>query len=234
MKKEVIVQKDPNSQVAEAFRTLRTNIQFMNAKKNIKTILITSGLPSEGKSFVSSNLAVAFAKVGKRVILIDADMRKGRQHNIIGLDNIKGLSNYLSKIDENDAIGPIKLEKYIQPTELSNLSVMTSGNMPPNPSELLSSEETAKLIEELQEKYDYIIFDGTPLLMVADSLILSKQVDITLIVTEYNKTKKDNLEKIKKDIENIGGKIGGVIINKKESEGSQYGYYYGSNTKALI
>lgn len=230
MKKEVIVQKNPKSPTAEVFRTLRTNIQFMNSKKTLKSLLITSTFPSEGKSWTSANLAVTFAKAGKKVILIDADMRKGRQHSIFGLENILGLSNYLSGIDENGKNENVNVTKYIQRTEVPNLFLMPRGNTPPNPSELLASDAMLKMIADLEELFDLIIFDGAPSLIVTDSIIISRLVDTTIIVTKYNETKKDNLAKVKRDIENVGGKIAGVVINQIPRQGKQYEttYYYSS------
>ena len=138
MKKEVIAHKNPKSPISEVFRTLRTNIQFMNVNKKMKTLLVTSTFPSEGKSWVASNLAVTFAQAGKKVVLIDADMRKGRQYAIFGVSPKPGLSNFLSQveIDENGNLSG-SIENYIQTTEVENLYVITAGNVPPNPSELL-------------------------------------------------------------------------------------------------
>lgn len=135
MRKEVIVHQDPKSPISEIFRTLRTNIQFMNTKKNLKTILITSTLPGEGKSWISSNLAVGFAQTGKKVVLIDADMRKGRQYSIFGVSPRPGLSNYLSGVDvTDDGSTSEDLADYIQETDVKNLYLISAGNIPPNPS----------------------------------------------------------------------------------------------------
>ena len=133
MKKEVIAHKNPKSPISEVFRTLRTNIQFMNVSKKMKTLLITSTFPSEGKSWVASNLAVTFAQAGKKVVLIDADMRKGRQYAIFGLSPKPGLSNFLSQveIDKNGRLSE-DVRNYIQATEVENLFVITAGNVPPD------------------------------------------------------------------------------------------------------
>lgn len=233
MKKEVIVQKNPKSPIAESFRTLRTNIQFINSRKEVKTLLITSTLPGEGKSWVSANLAVTFAEAGKKVAIIDADMRKGRQHIIFGVDNEYGLSNLLSTIETKGRIESVDVAKYIQPTEVQNLFVISKGEVPPNPSELLSADTTSELLKELGKIFDLIIIDGPPSLIVTDSIIISRIVDSTVIVAEYNGTKKDNLAKIKRDIENVGGRIAGVVINKIPKQGKKYesSYYYGSEKK---
>lgn len=230
MKRELIVQRSPKSPVAEVFRTLRTNIQFMNSQKDLKTLLVTSTMPGEGKSWVSSNLAITFAQAGKKVALVDADMRKGRLHTMFQVENIPGLSNYLSGIDEIGASNKEGIIHYVKPTPVDNLFLITCGNVPPNPSELLASEKTLDMIDKLKDIFDIVILDGTPGLIVTDALILSRIVDSTIIVTSHKSTKKDNLAKVKKDIENVGGKIAGVVINKAPVNVAKYesSYYYGS------
>lgn len=232
LKKELIAQRDPKSPVSEVFRTLRTNIQFMSTNKKLKTLLITSTFPSEGKSWVASNLAVTFAQAGNKVILIDADMRKGRQYTIFGVSPRPGLSNYLSGIDAENP-DEIDISKYIQKTEVENLLIMTAGNIPPNPSELLVSPQMNKLLEDLKEVCDIVIIDGTPCELVTDSIILSRIVDSTVIVTAHKETKKDNLEKIIRNIQNVGGHLAGVVVNKMPVSVKKYNekyYYYGSTS----
>lgn len=229
LKKELIAQRDPKSPVSEVFRTLRTNIQFMSTNKKLKTLLITSTFPSEGKSWVASNLAVTFAQAGNKVILIDADMRKGRQYTIFGVSPRPGLSNYLSGIDVENP-DEIDISKYIQKTEVENLLIMTAGNIPPNPSELLVAPQMNKLLEDLKEVCDIVIIDGTPCELVTDSIILSRIVDSTVVVTAHKETKKDNLEKIVKNIQNVGGHLAGVVVNKMPISIKKYNenYYYAS------
>lgn len=230
IKKELIAQRDPKSPVSEVFRTLRTNIQFMSTNKKLKTLLITSTFPSEGKSWVASNLAVTFAQAGNKVILIDADMRKGRQYTIFGVSPRPGLSNYLSGIDIDNP-DEIDLSRYIQKTEVENLLIMTAGNIPPNPSELLVSPQMNKLLEDLKEVCDVILIDGTPCELVTDSIILSRIVDSTVVVTAHKETKKDNLERIIRNIQNVGGHLAGVVVNKMPISVKKYNekyYYYGS------
>ena len=229
LKKELIAQRDPKSPVSEVFRTLRTNIQFMSTNKRLKTLLITSTFPSEGKSWVASNLAVTFAQAGNKVILIDADMRKGRQYTIFGVSPRPGLSNYLSGIDVQNP-DEIDISQYIQKTEVENLLIMTAGNIPPNPSELLVSPQMVKLLEDLKEVCDIIIIDGTPCELVTDSVILSRIADSTVIVTAHKETKKDNLERVIKNIQNVGGHLAGVVVNKMPVSAKKYNekYYYAS------
>ena len=231
MRNELLTYKDPKSPVSEVFRTLRTNIQFMNTNRKMKTLLVTSTFPAEGKSWITSNLAVTFAQAGKRVILIDADMRKGRQFKIFDLLPKPGLSNYLSNMDsENMEIENVDITNYIQETRVENLHVLVAGNVPPNPSELLVSTRMRKLLQELKEMCDLIIIDGTPCDLVTDSIILSRFVDSTIIVTAQKETKKDNLERIVKNIRNVGGRITGVVVNKVDISAKKYSqqYYYGS------
>lgn len=232
MKRELIVQRTPKSPVAEVFRTLRTNIQFMNSKKDLKTLLVTSTMPGEGKSWVAANLAITFAQAGKKVLIIDADMRKGRQHVMFSIENKIGLSNFLSGIDEMGRNENLDILKYVRATEIQNLFLIPAGNVPPNPSELLASETTINMIEKLKDVFDFIIFDGTPSLLVTDALIVARLVDSTVIVTEHNNTKKENLEKVKNNIEDVGGKIAGVILNKIPINAKKYmeQYYYSSTT----
>lgn len=233
--KELIVQKDSKSPVSEVFRTLRTNIQFMNANKKLKTLLITSTFPGEGKSWVASNLAVTFAQAGNKVILIDADMRKGRQYKIFDALPRPGLSNYLSGMDLEEEEDP-DISKYLQRTEVNNLLIMTAGNIPPNPSELLVSDQMNKLLKDLKSVCDIVVIDGTPCELVTDSVILSRIVDSTVIVTAHKETKKDNLEKIVRNIKNVGGNLAGVVINKMPVSIKKYNenYYYASTTASTI
>ena len=240
MKKELIAHRDPKSPVSEVFRTLRTNIQFMNTNNRLRTLLVTSTLPNEGKSWVTANLAVTFAQAGKRVILVDADMRKGRQYTIFEVSPRPGLSNYLSGInstgeehfpeeDNSDLL------EYIQDTQIPNLYVIPAGNIPPNPSELLISTNMINLLDRLKELCDIVIIDGTPCELVTDSIILSRIVDSTVIVTAHKQTKKDDLKKIVTNIQNVGGKIAGIVLNKVPVSVKKYeqSYYYGSTAMTV-
>ena len=231
MKEELVVHNDLKSPISETFRTLRTNLQFINNKIDLQTILVTSTMPQEGKSFVSANLAVTFAQVGKRVLLIDADMRKGRQYGIFEISPKPGLSNYLLDISEKE----VKIEDYIQKTEIGGLSVIVAGSIPPNPSELLVSENMLMALSKLREEFDIIILDGPPIELVTDSIILTRIVDSTVIVAACNETKKDNLDKVIKSIRNVGGKISGIVVNKISIPAKEYknNYYYGSENKKI-
>ena len=228
MFKELIVKEEPKSPISEIFRTLRTNIQFMNTKNKLKSLLVTSTIAGEGKSWISANLAATFAQAGKKVIILDADMRKGRQYRIFDVSPRPGLSNYLSGVTENDK--EVDLADYIQETEIENLFVIPAGNVPPNPSELLVSESMIHLLESLKNICDIVIIDGPPTQLVTDSLILTRIADSTVIVAEGNKTKKESLRRIVDNIQKVGGKIAGVVLNKVKLSAKNYeqSYYYGS------
>ncbi|MBR3897714.1 MAG: polysaccharide biosynthesis tyrosine autokinase [Bacilli bacterium] len=216
---DLIVEERPNALASESIRTLRTNLQFASVDRDIRTLLVTSTLPSEGKSFVSANLAISFAQTGKKVLLVDCDLRKGRQHKLFGVNNKKGLSNLL--------IGdPGKVKEYIQKTSVNGLFVMTRGVCPPNPSELLNSRKNSVLMSKMSEIYDIIIFDSAPCNGLSDSLILSSIVDKVLIVCSENSTPKTELLNAKKSIENVGGSIVGCVVNNINIKGKSYGKYY--------
>lgn len=221
MKNEIIVDKNPKSSVAEAIRIIRTNIEFSGVDKEVKTILITSSVPSEGKSFISTNLATAFAQNGSKVLLMDCDMRKGRLHKIFNIENDKGVSNLL--LEDVEA----KFKSYIRKTGIPNLYLLPKGIVPPNPSELLNSPKTKILLKVLAEKFDYIILDGTPVNGLTDAMILTKYVDKTVIVAAVNYTKTNELEYTKKSLLSVGADIAGVIVNRTpDTHSSYYGNYY--------
>ena len=231
MKKEIITQSDPKSPISEVFRALRTNLQFMNRAVECQTILITSTVQSEGKSWVSANLATTFAQTGAKTLLIDADMRKPRQHKIFQVNNIPGFSNYLSGINDVGRKQNVSISDCIKQTNIENLYLLPSGNIPPNPSELLMSDKTIELLDEATKEYDVIIFDGAPCLLVTDSTIISRIVDNTVIVTSYKYTKIDDLKEAVKRIKRVGGNIAGVILNRIQISNKKYeSKYYYANT----
>lgn len=216
MSRELIVDHDPKSPLSEAIKNIRTNLQFASVDNKVKNILVTSSTSGEGKSFVSANLAVAFAKLGSKVLLVDCDMRLGRQHEIFSLSNAVGLSSLL--IDDVEK----KYSKYIQKTEIKNVSVLTRGIVPPNPSELLSSEKNKQLVEILANEYDVVIWDGVPLTGLTDSLVMADLVDKIVIVCAYKKTPIELLNNSKISLKNFEGKIAGVILNGVPFKGNHY------------
>lgn len=230
MKNEIIVLENPKSPEAEMFRNLRTNIQFMNADSEKKVILITSTIPGEGKSYISANLAAAFAQINKKVLLVDIDMRKGRQYSLFNLRPRPGLSNFLSGVVDQDFVGEKEnIQNYIQKTDVENLYLIAAGSVPPNPSELLVSNRMETIVDSLIDKFDIIIFDAPPCLVVADALITARLVDFSILVSAQNITKVEDLNKAKLAIENVGGKVAGVILNKVQLTTKRYedSYYYG-------
>lgn len=230
MKSEIVVVENPKSPEAEMFRNLRTNIQFMNADSDKKVMLVTSTIPGEGKSYVSANLAAAFAQLDKKVLLVDTDMRKGRQYSLFNLRPRPGLSNFLSGVVDKDFVGEKdNIENYIQETEVENLYLISAGSVPPNPSELLVSKKMKNIIDSLIESFDIIIFDAPPCLIVADALIMARLVDFNILVSAQNVTRMEDLNKAKTAIENVGGKLAGVVLNKVQVTTKKYEstYYYG-------
>ena len=219
-KVELLAQKYPKSVVSESIKTLRTNLQFSSVDEDIKTILITSSIPGEGKSFISANLAISFAQTDKRVLIVDCDMRKGRQHRIFKLSNSKGLSNLL--IDDMT-----NYKDYINKTSVPGVHVITRGTVPPNPSELLNSKKNADLLRVLKAKYDVIIYDGVPCNGLPDSIIMSKLVDKVLIVSSDSMTPKSVLESTKKQLESVNAPVAGDVLNNVNRKNSTYGKYYG-------
>ena len=216
---ELILHKYPKSVVSESIKTLRTNLEFSSVEKTIRTMLVTSSVPGEGKSFISSNLAVSFAQNNKRVLIIDADMRKGRLHKIFKLANTKGYSNLL--IDNIENFGD-----YIKKTTVPGVSVITRGTIPPNPSELLNSTKNKELIKELKKHYDKIIFDGVPCSGLPDSIIMSSLVDKVIIVSSNKMTPKSEFMSTKNALEKANAPIAGFIVNKIDSGTGVYGKYY--------
>lgn len=224
---ELIVHHHSKSVVSEAFKTIRTNIAFSKSKEQSRTILFTSCNASEGKSWITANMAVAYAWSNKNVIIVDADMRKGRQHNIFQVSNENGLSECLREIKDSEDYKTLK--NYIKQTNVPKVHIMTIGAVPPNPSELLSSNKLSELVQMLKCVYDVVIIDGTPCNLVADSIPVSRIADSTVLVTECRRTKIEDLKNVMKLIQNVGGNIEGAILNKKEMKSKEYGkgYYYG-------
>ncbi|MBS6601229.1 MAG: CpsD/CapB family tyrosine-protein kinase [Clostridium sp.] len=208
---------DPKSYYAEAFRTIKTNIKYSSADKHKKVLLVTSTEAGEGKSTISSNLALSLSQDNKKVIIIDGDLRKPSVHKQFRISGSVGLTELL--------IGEEALEK-IKHKINPYLDAIASGHIPPNPAELLASEEMEKVIEKLREEYDYVIIDTNPIGLVADAQILSSKVDGVILVARYEKTKKENLLSCKKMIDQVGGNTIGVVLNGIDEKRGKYYYYY--------
>lgn len=209
-----------NSLIAEQYRIIRTNIMFSNIDNDIKSVLFTSEMPGAGKSTTAANVAAAFAQAGKKTVLIDADLRRPTSHYTFGLSNQSGLTTGI--------VNQLTIEELIKHTSVENLDLISSGPVPPNPSELLSSVKMTQLLAELKTSYDMIIVDSPPILAVTDAQILSKHTDGTVIVTDVKNNNMDRLKEAKQLLEKTDAKILGVVLNnvkmKKESK-NNYNYY---------
>lgn len=224
--RKLIVQEDPKSPIAEAYRTLRTNLQFAKVDSELRTIMFTSSGPAEGKSTTIANVAVALAQSGRRIILIDCDLRKPVQHRIFGKRN-RGVTNIL--VDDSPA------EAFVQDTEIDNLRVLTSGPIPPNPSELLSSSKMAELLVELKGLADMVLIDAPPTIAVTDAAVMAAKVDGIVLVIDSTSVRPEMAQKAKELLLKANGHILGVILNRVEieDEHAYYYYYYGSESKKL-
>lgn len=227
MKNDLVILKSPKSFFAESIRSIRTNIAFSSLDdKEIKVILVTSPEAGDGKSMMTANLAVSYAQEGKKVLLIDADLRRGRQHEIFEIMNIAtgGYTNLILNYKNN-----IDLAKYIFPTFDENIDILPTGPTPPNPVELLGSAANKKLLNYLKKKYDIILLDCAPVVGLSDALILAAESDINLLTVSAKKTKMETLEKAKKLFDQANIKIDGVILNNVNNNKSNYYNYYTNN-----
>jgi capsular exopolysaccharide synthesis family protein len=221
----LIVHTSPKSTRAEAFRQLRTNIQFIEAAEGRKSIVLTSSIPSEGKSSTIANLAIAMADTGAKVLLIDCDLRKPKMHKYFSIEGAVGLTNLL--------IGQVKPNDVIQRWGRKNLDLLPAGQVPPNPSELLGSEAMKKFLIKAEKDYDVVLIDSAPLLPVTDAAILSKLTGGVALVVAVGKTTKPQLSAALGHVENVGGRVLGFIMNKIPTKGVdayryRYSYKYGA------
>lgn len=226
----LIANSEAKSPVSEAYRTIRTNIKFSNiAGKELKTIMVTSAIPNEGKSTTISNLAVVMAQAGHSVVVCDCDFRNPTQHKIFNLSN-KGLSNCV-------ATGSNVMD-IIQRTSIPNLYVLTSGPVAPNPSELLASQNMVDIFKELKQHFDYVLVDTPPIMPVTDAAVVSGKVDGTIMVIASGTVSPAIAVEAKTRLEQAGAHLLGVVLNKVDVAGnSHYGYgyyyYYGTEHKGL-
>ena len=217
--KDLVITKNPKSLFAESIRSIRTNLAFSSLDKEVKVIMNTSPEAGDGKSFITANLAVAYAQEGKKVLLIDADLRRGRQHQIFNINNFTnmGYSNLILNYKENTRIG-----RYIINTENNNINLLPTGPTPPNPIELLASDKNKRLLNKLKERFDIIIIDCPPVIGLSDTLIMTQYSDANIVVVSNKKTKVELLNRVKKNFEQVNAKISGVIINKVPVKGNNY------------
>ncbi|MFZ3577495.1 CpsD/CapB family tyrosine-protein kinase [Virgibacillus sp. DJP39] len=218
--RHLITNLNPRSPISEQYRTIRTNLQFSSVDNDLQKILVTSSGPGEGKSMTTANLAVVYAQQGKRVLLIDTDMRKPTLHYTFRLDNLSGLSNIL--------VGDSTLENVIVPSEVENLDLISCGPIPPNPSELLGSKKMERIVDEASKLYDIILFDTPPVLAVTDAQIIANICDGTILVVRSNQTEMEAAQKAIEILKPAKAKLLGTILNDREKKSSNYYYYYGS------
>jgi capsular exopolysaccharide synthesis family protein len=221
----------PHFPVEEAYKTLRTNIQFSSLEDKIQTIVVTSSVPGEGKTTTAINLALAIAQSGHRTILVDCDLRKSKIHELFQISNEKGLSNVLI---EDATFEEAIYKDNIDVREVESLYILTAGVKTPNPSELLGSSKMQNLITLLKEEYEYIIIDTPPILLVTDAQVLSQYADGCLLVTASGKTQKDSVVRAKSQLLNVNAKILGVVLNKVNFRNKKDYYnsnYYGDRKK---
>ena len=223
-KRQLIVNEDAKSPVAEAYRTLRTNIQFAKVDGDLKVIMFTSAGPGEGKSTTTANTAVAMAQAGKRVIIIDCDLRKPVQHKIFGKRN-RGVTNIL--------VEDCSVAELVQDTDIGNLQVLTSGPIPPNPSELLGAARMREIINTAREMADIVIIDAPPTVAVTDACVLASGVDGIILVLGAGLVRPEMAQKARELLNNANGHLLGVILNRVEieEEHAYYYYYYGNEKK---
>ncbi|WML28505.1 CpsD/CapB family tyrosine-protein kinase [Neobacillus sp. OS1-33] len=211
---------DSKSPISEQYRTIRTNIQYSSVDQEVKTLMVTSSGPGEGKSTTVANLAVVFAQQGKKVLLVDADLRKPTVHYTFNQTNTFGLTSVLTK--------QMTLDKAISETEGKNLFVLTSGPIPPNPAELLSSRVMEQFFHDAQELFDIVLFDTPPVLAVTDAQILANKCEGTILVVSSGKTERDPVVKAKELLDSAQSKLLGVVLNNKKIQNTNYYYYYGA------
>ena len=217
----LIVSEEPKSVISEQFRTIRMNLKFSLVDKELRTLVVTSATPSSGKSTISVNLAATIASEDKKVLLVDADLRKPKDHKIFKVRNHSGLTSLLTNRHA-------KLESMVHQTSIKGLSFMTSGAIPPNPAELLGSNRMAELLEEMKSSYDLIIFDTPPVLAVTDSQVLASETDGVILVIPKGQVKADEVISAKEALETVKSNILGAVMNRVDPSNNRYNYYYAS------
>jgi len=217
----LITYEDPKSPISESYRSLRTNIIYATNDEPIKSIIVSSPQPGEGKSTSTANLAIAFAQLKKRTLLVDADLRKPVQHNVFDVPREPGLADYLLKNHE-------KIDPIIHSTKVDNLSILSAGGLPPNPSELLGSSRMSELVDHLEQKWDIILFDSPPIVAVTDSSMISSEIDALVMVVKAGQTDRSAVDRALDTISNVKAPLIGAILNgvNQETLSGKYSYYY--------
>lgn len=218
---KLVAFREPLSPIVEAYRVLRTNLQFSSVDKPLNAIMLSSPGPGEGKSITLANLAVVLAQSGKRVVIVDTDLRRPVQHRIFGLPNRRGFSDFIVS-------GEVEIEDWLQTTEVENLRLLSSGPLPPNPAELLSSTRMRQMVERLKSLADVVLFDSPPTLVVSDGLILSTMLDGILVVTDSGGTRRNDLKRMLQELDRVKANVLGVVLNRMSHRSSGYYPYYRS------
>lgn len=216
IKDKLIVHTDPKALVSEAFRNMRTNVHYSNVDKELKIIQITSSQQEEGKSTIAANYATTLAQTGKKVLIIDCDLRRPSIHKTFGVPNVNGLINVLMRENE--------LDRSIKYTKVEGVFVLVAGPVPPNPSEMLESKRMGEIIDVARGIFDIVILDSPPVLPVTDALITSKYADGTIVVVALEETQKEALKKTVESLENVDANIIGTVVNKANIKRGHYGY----------
>lgn len=210
----LVAHSHPKLPITEQYRLIRTNLLFSSVDKDIKLLMVTSPESGDGKSTTAANLAIVLAQQGKQILLVDTDLRKPSVHYTFNVSNLNGLTNVLTK--------EINLEEGILKTAIPNLFVLTSGPIPPNPSELLGSKCMEMTMEQLKDQFDYVVFDTPPVLAVTDPQIVANKCDGVVMVVSSGKTQKDKAVKAKELLEKAKSRLLGVVVNGVESKKREY------------
>lgn len=215
---DLVIYHDPLSMISEAFKMCRTNIEFSAIDRELKSICVTSSTQSEGKSITIANLAIAFAQIGRRVLLVDADLRRPSVHKLFGLSNRRGLTTML--------LAGIRPDDAMQATQIENLTVLTSGPIPPNPAELLMSATMTRFIERALQEYDLVMFDSPPVGAVTDAAILATKVDGMIFVIRAGKVERKQLQRSTELLKQVKANVLGYILNGINASNDDYYHYY--------
>lgn len=215
----LVTVRHPKSPISEAYRAMRTNLQFSSLDRSVRSLVVTSPNPMEGKSTTIANLGVVMAQAGKSVVLVDSDLRRPMLHKIFQISNKGGLTSVLLEED------PV-VDGHLQQTGIENLRILTSGPLPPNPSELLGSQKMQRLIEVLTDRADVVIFDTPPALPVTDAAVLATQTDGVLVVTDAGKTRRASVKQAVDNLRKVGGHLLGIVVNRLATRRTDGGYYY--------
>jgi len=223
---KLICSQDPFAPASEAYRTIRSNVQFMSIDRPIKTIMVTSPAPGEGKSFTAANLGIAMAQAGLKTVVVDTDLRRPMLHQIFTVPNAEGLTDLLRSPE-------LTFNSHLQSTAVDNLQVITCGTIPPNPAELLGSQRMGRFLAALNELVDVVVFDSPPAAAVTDAAILSRLVDGVVLVIEAGQTRREIARQAVANLKRAGGNMLGTVLNRvSQNRGGYYDYYTSRRRKS--